>query len=158
MTNTSHRKQGTFLHKHSLHWLLLPTKMYNRTLLFAITLFKHGRHFDYWNQPLNMRMRVCYLHCHEAGLCCCLVIHTETLLRPLQLFYFHLWHIYWLSRVICSVHCLHCWCLAAVQRHNHCITYSKLAICSDRVERKKIAKCFAVCSCIFWKHAYAIIS
>jgi hypothetical protein len=28
-----------------------------------------------WNHPLNMRMRVCYLDCHEAGLCCYLVIY-----------------------------------------------------------------------------------
>jgi hypothetical protein len=42
------------------------------------------------NQPLNMRMRVWYLHCPEAGLCCYLVIHIENVLRPLQLFYFHL--------------------------------------------------------------------
>jgi hypothetical protein len=38
-----------------------------------------------------MRTGVCYLDCHEAGLCCYLVIHIENLLRPLQLFYFHLW-------------------------------------------------------------------
>jgi hypothetical protein len=44
---------------------------------------------------LTMRMRVCYLDCHEYGLCC----YTETLLRPLQLFYFHLWHTYWLSLI-----------------------------------------------------------
>jgi hypothetical protein len=42
-----------------------------------------------------------YLHCHEAGLCCYLVVHIENLLRPLQLFYFHLWHIYWHTLVIC---------------------------------------------------------
>jgi hypothetical protein len=65
-----------------------PHKTHNRTLLFHITLLKHGRHFDYWNQPLNMRMRVCYL-----------VIYIENLLRPLLLFYFHLWPIYWLSLV-----------------------------------------------------------
>jgi hypothetical protein len=68
-------------------------------LLFCSTLLKHGRHFDYQNQHLNMRMRVCYLDCHETGLCCYLVIHIENLLRPLQLFYFHLWPIYWLSLV-----------------------------------------------------------
>jgi hypothetical protein len=28
----------------------------------------------------------CYLDCHEAGQCCYLVIHTENLLSPLQLF------------------------------------------------------------------------
>jgi hypothetical protein len=66
-----------------LHWVILPTEMHNRTLLFGGTLLKHGRHFDYWNQPLNMRMRICNLDCHEAGLCCYLVIHIENLLRPL---------------------------------------------------------------------------
>jgi hypothetical protein len=35
-----------------------------------------------------MRMSVCYLDCHEAGLCCYLVIQIGNLLRPLQLFYF----------------------------------------------------------------------
>jgi hypothetical protein len=44
-------------------------------------------------------MRVCYVDCHEAGLCRYLVIHIENLLHPLQLFYFHLWHIYRLSLV-----------------------------------------------------------
>jgi hypothetical protein len=48
-------------------------------MLFGSILLKHGRHFDNWNQPLNMRMRVCYL-----------VIHIENLLHSLQLFYFHL--------------------------------------------------------------------
>jgi hypothetical protein len=28
------------------------------------------------------------------------VIHTENLLRPLQMFYLHLWPIYWLSSYI----------------------------------------------------------
>jgi hypothetical protein len=45
-------------------------------------------------------MRVCYLDCHEAGLCCYLVVHIENLLRQLKLFYFHLWHIYWLSLAV----------------------------------------------------------
>jgi hypothetical protein len=69
-------------------------------LLFGSTNLKHGRHFDYWNQPLNMCMHICYLDCHEAGLCCYLVIHIENLLRPLQLFYFHFWPIYWLSLIV----------------------------------------------------------
>jgi uncharacterized membrane protein YvlD (DUF360 family) len=30
-----------------------------------------------------MRMRVCYLDSHEAGLCCYLVISIEDLIRPL---------------------------------------------------------------------------
>jgi hypothetical protein len=72
-------------------------RTHNRTLLFGSTLLKHGRHFDPRNQPLNIRIN--YLDCHEAGLCCYLVIHIENLLRPLQLLYFHLWPIYWLSVV-----------------------------------------------------------
>jgi hypothetical protein len=80
-----------------LHWVLFsPQKTHNSTLLFGSNLPKHSRHFDYWNQPLNMCMHVCCLDCHEAGLCCYLVIHTENLLRPLQLLYFRLWPIYWL--------------------------------------------------------------
>jgi hypothetical protein len=75
-------------------------KTHNRTLLFDSTLLKHGRHFDYWNYPLNIRLRLCYLECHEAGLCCYLVIRIENLLHPLHLFYFHLWSIYWLSLIL----------------------------------------------------------
>jgi hypothetical protein len=48
---------------------------HNITLLFCSTLLKDDRHFDCWSQPLNMRMRVCYLDCHEAGLCCYIVKH-----------------------------------------------------------------------------------
>jgi hypothetical protein len=46
-----------------------------------------------------MRTRVCYLDYHEAWLCCYLVIHILNLLRPLQLFYFRFWPVYWLSLV-----------------------------------------------------------
>jgi hypothetical protein len=49
-------------------------KTRKRTLIFGSTFLKRGPHFDYWNQLLNMRMRVCYLDSHEAGLCCYLVI------------------------------------------------------------------------------------
>jgi hypothetical protein len=69
-------------------------KTHNRTLFFRSTL-KYGRHFDYWNQPLNTGMRVCYLDSHEAGLCYHLVIHIENICLPLQPFYFYLWLIYW---------------------------------------------------------------
>jgi hypothetical protein len=48
---------------------------------------------------MNMRMRVCCLDYYEAGPFCYLVIQMENLLRQLQLFYFHLWPIYWLSLV-----------------------------------------------------------
>jgi hypothetical protein len=83
----------------TLYWDLLPIKSHNRTLLLGITLLKHGLHFNYSNQHLNVRMRLCYLNCHEVGLCCYLVIHIENLLHPFQLFYFHLCPIYWLSLV-----------------------------------------------------------
>jgi hypothetical protein len=56
-------------------------------LFLSITPLKRGRHFDYWNQLLNMRMRVCYLGCHETGLWCYLVAHIENVFRPLQLSY-----------------------------------------------------------------------
>jgi hypothetical protein len=59
-----------------------PQKARNTTLLFGSTPLKNGRHFDYWNQPLNVFMRVCYLGFHEAGLFCYIVIHTENLLHP----------------------------------------------------------------------------
>jgi uncharacterized membrane protein len=71
----------------------MPTIRVQQNAALSIIL-KYGRHFDYQNQPLNMRMRVCYLDCHEAGLCCYIVINLENLLLPLQLFYFHLCHIY----------------------------------------------------------------
>jgi hypothetical protein len=83
-----------------LQWVRLPTKKKSQQNAdLGNTLLKHGRHFDYWNQPMNMSMHVCYLDCHEAGLCYYLVIHIETLLRPLRVIHFHLWPIYWLSFV-----------------------------------------------------------
>jgi hypothetical protein len=77
-TNTSLRKQETFLYEYPSHWVLLLIKTHKRTLLFGITHLKHGRHFDYWKQTLNMRMRVCFLDYREGGLCCYLVIHIKT--------------------------------------------------------------------------------
>jgi hypothetical protein len=71
-------------------------KTHNRTLLFG-SILKNGRHFDYWNQPLNMRMDICYLDRHETGLCCYLVRHIENLSHQLQMFQFNLWPICWLS-------------------------------------------------------------
>jgi hypothetical protein len=68
-TNTPLRKQETFLYEYPLHWVILRiTKTHNWTLLLGNKPLKHGRHFNYWNQALNMRMRVCYLDCHYAGL------------------------------------------------------------------------------------------
>jgi uncharacterized membrane protein len=72
--------------KHLLYSVLLPTKnAQHNTALWWGTL-KHGRHFDYRKQPLNMRVRVCYVGCHEAGLCCYLVIHIENLLVHFRCF------------------------------------------------------------------------
>jgi hypothetical protein len=96
-TNTFHCKQETFLYEDPLHLVICPQKEHNRTMLFG-SIHKHGRQFGNWNQPLNMSMRVCYVDCHETGLCCYLVMHIENLLRPLQLLYFHFWPIYWLPR------------------------------------------------------------
>jgi hypothetical protein len=45
-----------------------PQKTHNRLLLFDSTL-KNGHHFDYWNQPLNMRI-------------CCLDSWSWTVLLP----------------------------------------------------------------------------
>jgi hypothetical protein len=98
-------------------WISFALSLYahkinpNRTMLFGSILLKHGRHFDYWNQPLNMRMRVRYLDCHEFGLCCYLVIRIENLLRSLRLFYFRLWPVYWLSLV----------CIACINIKELCI-------------------------------------
>jgi hypothetical protein len=66
-------------------------KKHNIMLLFGITPLSTVAIFNYWIQPMNMGMRVCYLDCDEAGLCCYLVIHIENALSPLELFYFHLW-------------------------------------------------------------------
>jgi hypothetical protein len=80
--NASHSKQS-----------FCPQETHNRKSLFSSILLKHGRQFNYWNQPLNMGLRVCYLDCHEAGLCCYLLIHITAV-------YFHMWPIYWLSLVV----------------------------------------------------------
>jgi hypothetical protein len=88
--NTSHRKQEIFLYDILCIESFWPQKYITERCLSAV-LIKHRRHVDYWNQPLNMR--VCYLDCHEAGLCCYIIIHIENLLHQLQPFYFHLWPI-----------------------------------------------------------------
>jgi hypothetical protein len=69
-------------------------------LLFGSKHLKQSRHFDYWNQSLNISVHIYYLNCHEGGLCCYLVTHIENLLHPLQPFYFHLCPIYWTSLIL----------------------------------------------------------
>jgi hypothetical protein len=102
VTNTSQNKQETFLCEYPLHRVPLIIENAQQNVALQNTLLKHSPHFDCWNQPINMCMHVCYLDCHEAGLCCYLVIHilAENLLHPLQLFHFHLWPIYWLSLIV----------------------------------------------------------
>jgi hypothetical protein len=56
-TNTSHREHITFLYEYNL----AHKKTHKRKVLFSSILLKHGRHLDSWNQPRNMRIRVCYL-------------------------------------------------------------------------------------------------
>jgi hypothetical protein len=68
-TNTSNRKQEINFCECPLHWGFCQQKTWRGTLLFDSTLLKQGRYFNYWNQPLNLRMCACYLDCHEAGLC-----------------------------------------------------------------------------------------
>jgi hypothetical protein len=92
-----------------LHWVILPKKGHNRTLLFGSILLKH------WNQSLNICMHVSYLNWHEAGLCCYLMIYIENLLRQLQLFYFHLWPIYWFSLLHIYQNTMHV-CVSARRR------------------------------------------
>jgi hypothetical protein len=65
-TNTSHCKQEIFLMSIPCIEPFSPQKTHNRTLLLVSTLLKHCRLFDYWNQPLNMRIRVCCLDCWSA--------------------------------------------------------------------------------------------
>jgi hypothetical protein len=42
-------------------------------------------------------MRVCYLDCHEAGMCCYLLTLIDNLIRPLELFYLRMRPIHWRS-------------------------------------------------------------
>jgi hypothetical protein len=97
-TRQTHPGRNFFVNILCIESFFLP-KTDNKTLLFGSIALMQVCHFVYWYLPLNMRFSACYLDCHEAGLCCYLVIHIENLLRPLQLFYFHLWPIYWLSLV-----------------------------------------------------------
>jgi hypothetical protein len=99
-TNTFRRKQEPFLYEYHLHWVLPSTKKCTTERCSSVVNPQARSHVDYWNKPLNIRMRVCNVDCHAVGLCCYLVIHIDTMLRPLQLFYFHLWPIYWLSLVL----------------------------------------------------------
>jgi hypothetical protein len=79
--------------------VLCPTKKCTTECCSSVAYSSSSFPLDYWDQPLKMRTHVCYLDCHEAVLCCYLVISIENLLCPLQLFYFHFWPVYWLSLI-----------------------------------------------------------
>jgi hypothetical protein len=65
------------------YFLPQKKKMENRTLLSGSIPLKHDRHFGCLKKPMNTRMRVSYLDCHEADLCCNLVKHIEKItLQP----------------------------------------------------------------------------
>jgi hypothetical protein len=64
----------------------LSMKKAQQNAAFRQYTLKHGHHSGYRNQPLNMRMRVCYL-----------VMYLGNLWRQL---YYRLWLIYWLSLVV----------------------------------------------------------
>jgi hypothetical protein len=63
-TNTSHHKQETYLYEYPCIELFCSQKSLNRTLLFGSKLHKDSCHVDYWNQPLNLGMCICYLVIH----------------------------------------------------------------------------------------------
>jgi hypothetical protein len=90
-TNTSYRKQETFLYEYPLQWVLLPTKN-KRTTERCCLVVHSSRTVAILTTEASLWKCACYLDCLDAGLC-------YYLLRPLQLFYFHLCPIYWLSLV-----------------------------------------------------------
>jgi hypothetical protein len=90
----------TFLYEYPLHWVRLPTKKKRTTEGCSSVVDSLGTivilttETSLWTCDCK-----CFLDSHGAGLCCYLVIQIENLLRRLQLFYFHLWPICWLSLV-----------------------------------------------------------
>jgi hypothetical protein len=89
--NTSQRKQETFLYKCPLHWVLLLTNTHNWTLLLGRSL------------PNTVAILTTETSLWTSWTVLLPSDTMENLLRLLQLFYFHLWPIYWLSLVyICN--------------------------------------------------------
>jgi hypothetical protein len=134
-TNTSHCKQETFLWMSFSIVSFCPQRTHNRTQPLGSAVLRHGRHFDYWNQPLNMHMRICYLDCHEAAMCWYLVVHMGNLLHPLQLSYFYLWPFYWPSPlIIVSAHS-QLLCISAIRRgYRWFVTRRYVVVCSDTLQ------------------------
>jgi hypothetical protein len=99
-TDTSHRKREAFLYEQPLHWVLLPRKKNaQQNSFFGSIRPKHGRHFDYWNQPLNMHMRVCYLLSWSWTV----LLPNDTHIKrftSITAVYLHLWPVYCLTLVV----------------------------------------------------------
>jgi hypothetical protein len=57
------------------------TKTHNWTLLFGSVHLKNGRHFDHWNQPLNMFMCICYLDFHDVGI---VLLPSDKHIKPIM--------------------------------------------------------------------------
>jgi hypothetical protein len=99
VTNTSHGKH--FFMNILCTESFYPQKMYNRMLLFGCTSSSTVAILTTKTSLWTWTCTCTSVDCHEAGLCCYLVIHIENLSScPLQLLYFHLWPVYWLSLVI----------------------------------------------------------
>jgi hypothetical protein len=76
MAIISHHEQETFLYEYALHRVLLTQKKKKKRTTQRCSSAAHTSStvaINYWNQP----MHICYLDCHEVGMCCYLVIHKE---------------------------------------------------------------------------------
>jgi hypothetical protein len=114
-TNTSPHEQEIFIYEYPLPWVLSPIKtteccslVEHSSSTFAIltvetSLWTYAFAYSLLFRgicPVIDDPRRTLLHCNEAGFCSYLVVHIENLLCPLQLFYCHFRHIYWLSLIL----------------------------------------------------------
>jgi hypothetical protein len=87
-----------FLYEYHSHWVILPTKSITERFFLVVhpssVVATLTTETSLWTWAC-----VSATYTHKAGLCCYLVIHIGNLLHPLELFYFQLWPIYWLSLV-----------------------------------------------------------
>jgi hypothetical protein len=98
-TNTSNREQEIFLYGYTLHRVFAHKE--STTEFCSSVVYTSSAVAILTTETIHWTCACASanLDCHEAGLCCYLVIHIENLLCPLQLYYFHLWPVYWLSLV-----------------------------------------------------------
>jgi hypothetical protein len=67
-TNTSHRNQEIFFMNILCIQSFYPRKEHTtKSCSSVVYILKHGRYFDYRNQPMNMSMRACYLYFFIVG-------------------------------------------------------------------------------------------